>query len=101
MTEFQKSMAVQWTQVCSLNMSWIVQLFSVVRDVAGFGNEVAAAPYFTDASILTPATGEPPTAVIGPGELALAHQTDEYCLVSRIEEATEIYSRTIRNWCGL
>ena len=58
-----------------------------------FGDKPAAAPYFTDASVLTPAIGSPPTAIIGPGELALAHQTDEYCLVSRIEQAAEIYSR--------
>ena len=58
-------------------------------------------PYFTDASVLTPAIGSPPTAIIGPGELALAHQTDEYCLVSRIEQATKIYSRMIRSWCAV
>jgi len=54
-----------------------------------------------NASVLTPAIGSPPTAIIGPGELALAHQTDEYCLVSRIEQATEIYPRMIRSWCGI
>ncbi|HXX07792.1 MAG TPA: M20 family metallopeptidase [Pseudolabrys sp.] len=81
--------------------TWIDQISRIVHDVAGFPNEIAAAPYFTDASILTPATGAPPTAIIGPGELALAHQTDEYCFVSRIEEATEIYARMIRNWCGI
>jgi succinyl-diaminopimelate desuccinylase len=80
---------------------WIGEVFRITRDVAGFGEEIAAAPYFTDASVLTPAMGSPPTAVIGPGELALAHQTDEYCFVSRIEEATEIYSRMIRSWCGI
>jgi len=80
---------------------WIAQMFGIVHDVAGFNKEIAAAPYFTDASILTPATGEPPTAIIGPGELTLAHQTDEYCFVSRIEQATEIYSQMIRNWCGV
>jgi len=48
---------------------------------------------------LTPALGSPPTVIIGPGELALAHQTDEYCLVARIERATEIYGRLIRQWC--
>jgi len=32
---------------------------------------------------------------------ASAHQTDEYCLVSRIEQATEIYSRMMRSWCGV
>ncbi|MGA7025716.1 MAG: M20/M25/M40 family metallo-hydrolase [Pseudolabrys sp.] len=73
----------------------------MAHDVAGFDSDPAGAPYFTDASVLTPAIGSPPTAIIGPGELALAHQTDEYCLVSRIEQATEIYSRMIRNWCGV
>ncbi|HEY6755210.1 MAG TPA: M20 family metallopeptidase [Pseudolabrys sp.] len=80
---------------------WIGEVLRTARDVAGFGNEIAAAPYFTDASVLTPAIGSPPTAIIGPGELALAHQTDEFCLVSRIEQATEIYSRMIRHWSGI
>jgi succinyl-diaminopimelate desuccinylase len=69
-------------------------VFRITREVAGIGKP-AAAPYFTDASVLTPAIGSPPTAIIGPGELALAHQTDEYCLVSRIE------SRMIRSWCSV
>src|SRR5215467_15389690 len=80
---------------------WIGDVFRIADDIAGCGDEIAAAPYFTDASILAPAIGSPPTAVLGPGELAMAHQTDEYCRVSRIEEATEIYSRLVRNWCGL
>ena len=80
---------------------WIGEVFRITRAVVGFGDEIASAPYFTDASVLTPAIGSPPTAVIGPGELALAHQTDEFCFVSRIEVATEIYSRVIRSWCGI
>ena len=76
-------------------------MLRITREVAGFGDRPAAAPYFTDASVLTPAIGSPPTAIIGPGELALAHQTDEYCLVSRIEQATKIYSRMIRSWCAV
>jgi succinyl-diaminopimelate desuccinylase len=80
---------------------WMADAFRLIGDVTGFGDEIAAAPYFTDGSILTPALGSPPTAILGPGELTLAHQTNEYCLVSRIEEATEIYSRLLKNWCGL
>ena len=57
------------------------------------------APYFTDASALTPALGHVPTVVIGPGEMAQAHQTDEYCLVSRVEEAFEIYRELMREMC--
>jgi len=35
--------------------------------------EPASAPYFTDASILTPAFGGIPTVILGPGELVQAH----------------------------
>jgi succinyl-diaminopimelate desuccinylase len=81
------------------NDAWIGKVVRTAREIAGVSGELGAAPYFTDASILTPALGTPPTAIIGPGELELAHQTDEYCFVSRIEQATEIYSAIIRDWC--
>jgi acetylornithine deacetylase/succinyl-diaminopimelate desuccinylase-like protein len=31
----------------------------------------------------------------------MAHQTDEYCHVARIEEAAELYTDVIRRWCGI
>jgi succinyl-diaminopimelate desuccinylase len=62
--------------------------------------EPGAATYFTDASVLTPAFGGIPTVVLGPGEMALCHQTDEYCLVSRIEAATSAYVRIAQKVCG-
>jgi succinyl-diaminopimelate desuccinylase len=80
---------------------WISEVFQVARNVEGIDNDIGAAPYFTDASALTPAFGSPPTVIIGPGELALAHQTDEYCQVSRIERATEMYTQLVRNWCRI
>ena len=83
------------------NDAWIGEVFRIAREIGGVDDEIGAAPYFTDASVLTPAIGSPPTAIIGPGELALAHQTDEYCLVSRIEQATALYSRVIEHWCKI
>ena len=59
-----------------------------------------AVPYFTDASILTPAMGHPPTMILGPGEPGQAHRTDEYCETAMIEAATEIYRRLIESWAG-
>lgn len=59
----------------------------------------AGAPYFTDASALVPALGDVPTVVIGPGETAQAHRTDEHCVVERIREATELYADLIRRLC--
>ena len=81
--------------------NWIGEARRTAQEVAGVGDEIGAAPYFTDASVLTPALGSPPTVILGPGELAQAHQTDEYCFVSRIEQATEIYARLIQSWCAL
>ncbi len=83
------------------NDPWISEVFQVARNIETGDNNIGAAPYFTDASALTAALGSPPTVIIGPGELELAHQTDEYCLVSRVENAAEIYSQLIRRWCRL
>lgn len=81
--------------------AWLREVFSVVGDVTGETPEARGAPYFTDASALAPAYGNPPTVVLGPGEAAMAHQTDEYCVVARIEEAVEIYLEVMRRWCGI
>jgi succinyl-diaminopimelate desuccinylase len=64
------------------------------------GTKPGSATYFSDASVLTPAYGFVPTVVLGPGEMALCHQTDEYCIVDRIEQAVEAYGRIARSWCG-
>jgi succinyl-diaminopimelate desuccinylase len=62
---------------------------------------VAAAPYFTDASALTPAMGGPPTIILGPGETAMAHQTDEYCEIPRIEQAVALFTAIGQRWCDI
>jgi succinyl-diaminopimelate desuccinylase len=80
---------------------WIRDVFEIVQRITGDRMEIATAPYFSDASALSPELGSPPTVILGPGELALAHQTDEYCLVNRLSEAAEIYTALIRNWCVL
>jgi len=78
---------------------WIASVFATVLAVTGSSPQTAmSAPYFTDASVLKPALGDPPTVVLGPGEPGMAHQTDEFCLVDRIRGATEIYARLIEQW---
>jgi succinyl-diaminopimelate desuccinylase len=88
-----------WTEPST---PWIAEVYDVVRGVTGEdqGLEPRTAPYFTDASALTPAFGNPPTIILGPGEAAKAHQTDEYCSVRRIHEATDIYARLAMKWCN-
>lgn len=80
---------------------WMQQVFGVVSNMTDWSPAIETATYFTDASALTPAYGGPPTVVLGPGEAALAHQTDEYCFVERIDEATDIYVEITKRWCGI
>jgi succinyl-diaminopimelate desuccinylase len=80
---------------------WVQQVFEIVTPVLGVAPEVRAAPYGTDASALKPAYGGVPTVILGPGELALAHQTDEYCLIERVRQAVDAYIEIARRWCRI
>ena len=64
------------------------------------GPEARTAPYMTDAANLRKVYGAAPTLVLGPGEAAMAHQTDEYCNMERIRQSVAIYEAIIRDWCG-
>jgi len=80
---------------------WVQEVFELATPIVGGRSEARGAPYFTDASELTPAYGNPPTLILGPGELELAHKTDEYCRVDRLEQAVELYEQIARRWCRL
>lgn len=79
---------------------WVREVYEIVAPVLGETIEPRGASYFTDAAALTPAYGGPPTVILGPGEPAMAHRTDEYCLVERIEQAVEVYAEIIERWCA-
>jgi succinyl-diaminopimelate desuccinylase len=79
---------------------FVQRVREITAKVTGEQTPPGTATYFTDASVLTPAYGGVPTVVLGPGEMALCHQTDEHCRVARIEQAVEIYAQVARDWCG-
>lgn len=72
-----------------------------MQAVMGHAAAASGATYFTDAAYLTPAFGGPPTVILGPGEPAMAHQTDEYCRIDRLNQAVAAYTELTRRWCGL
>ena len=45
--------------------------------------------------------GAVPTVILGPGQPELAHQTDEWCSIKRLDESVEIFERVMREWNGL
>ena len=71
----------------------------VVYEVCGVNPETQnlrkSLPYMTDGAVLQQLYGGVPTVILGPGQPEIAHQTDEFCYVSKIEEAVEIYKNII------
>jgi succinyl-diaminopimelate desuccinylase len=78
---------------------WIQHVYDVTARVTGARPAPRTLPYFTDGSILAHAYGGVPTVILGPGDAELAHQTNEYCVVERIEQAAGIFERIADQWC--
>lgn len=55
-------------------------------------------PYLTDGSVLQKVYGGAPTIILGPGDPEMAHKTDEFCHVSKLEESYRIYREIILKW---
>lgn len=87
------------------NNAWVAMVYRLCQPLHAEPLMSRVVPYFTDASLLLPALGNPPCIILGPGEPAMAHQTDEYCLLSRLAEAELLYGTLIREhdrldtWC--
>jgi succinyl-diaminopimelate desuccinylase len=83
----------------SARCPWIDEIFKSASEVLGALPEPDIITYFTDAPALLAAFGNPPAVIWGPGEASQAHQTDEYCYVHRIREATRMYRKAAEKWC--
>lgn len=84
-----------WT---SPQLPWARRVADLTGRITGATPGVQTATYFTDASVLAPALGGAPTLILGPGEPTQAHQTDEWCEVTRIQQAVTIYREVIADW---
>lgn len=78
---------------------WIKTVLDICAKQLGNKPALQGANYFSDACALQPTYKGAPVVILGPGESRMAHQTDEYCLVSKIEQAVRIYSEIIGSWC--
>ena len=85
-----------WTEP---HEEWVGRVYGIVREQLGIVPEPRTAPYMTDAANLLKVYGGAPTLVLGPGEAAQAHQTDEYCSQERVRQAVALYEAVIRDWC--
>jgi succinyl-diaminopimelate desuccinylase len=86
-----------WTEP---NEEWVQRVFAICKPILKEAPVARAMPYMTDAVNLRKVYNGAPTLVLGPGEAAMAHQTDEYCNMERIRQSVEIYEAIIQDWCG-
>jgi len=77
---------------------WIQRVFEICKPYVGEAPSARTAPYMTDAANLLKVYAGAPTVVLGPGEAAMAHQTDEYASMERIRQSVAIYESLIRDW---
>ncbi|MBI3374107.1 MAG: M20 family metallopeptidase [Betaproteobacteria bacterium] len=87
-----------WTQP---DDEWVQRVFEICKPILNETPEPRTAPYMTDAANLLKVYPGAPTLVLGPGEAAMAHQTDEYCSLERVGQSVAIYEAIIRDWCGV
>jgi succinyl-diaminopimelate desuccinylase len=78
---------------------WVQRVFEICKPYLDESPQARTAPYMTDAANLLKTYAGAPTVVLGPGEAAMAHQTDEYCSMERIRQSVAIYEALIRDWC--
>ena len=82
----------------SPDSDWMRQVFTAAERRIGERPQARSATYFTDAAVLNAVYRDVPICVLGPGEPQLAHQTDEYCLVDRVDQSVDIYAELLREW---
>lgn len=96
--EVFSDMNAVWTEP---EQEWVQRVFEISGKHLGARPEPRAQTYNTDAGNLLKVYRGVPTVVLGPGEAAQAHQTDEYVSMERIRQSVAIYEDLIRDWCRM
>ena len=81
---------------------WVQEVFDACTPFLGGRPQPATITFSTDGADLKRGFGgKVPAVILGPGEPKLAHQTDEWCSVNRIEQSVDLFSTLMRRWCGI
>ena len=79
---------------------WIQQVFEICAPLLESRPVPRTITFSTDGADLKRGFGGPPAVILGPGEPKLAHQTDEWCSLARIEQAVDLFRTLMQRWCG-
>lgn len=79
---------------------WVQEVFEICTPLLDGRPTPKTITFSTDGSDLKRGFGGPPVVILGPGEPTLAHQTDEWCSMAKIEASTDLFGQLMRRWCG-
>lgn len=79
---------------------WVQEVFEACTPLLGGRPTPKTITFSTDGADLKRGFGGPPAVILGPGEPMLAHQTDEWCSLSRVEQSVDLFRTLMRRWCG-
>lgn len=77
---------------------WVQHVFEACAPYLGERPAPKTITFSTDGADLKRGFGGVPAVVLGPGEPRLAHQTDEWCSITRIGQSTELFRGLMRDW---
>jgi succinyl-diaminopimelate desuccinylase len=80
---------------------WVQEVFELCTPLLDGRPVPRTITFSTDGADLKRGYGGPPAVILGPGEPTLAHQTDEWCSMGRIEQSTALFGELMRKWCGI
>jgi len=77
---------------------WIQQVFETCAPLLGERPTPKTITFSTDGADLKRGFGGPPAVILGPGEPKLAHQTDEWCSMARIDASVDLFRTLMGRW---
>lgn len=77
---------------------WVQRVFAACTPYLDAPPAPKTITFSTDGADLKRGFGGPPAVVLGPGEPKLAHQTDEWCSMTRIDASTELFRALMQDW---
>ncbi|HUJ01781.1 MAG TPA: M20 family metallopeptidase [Usitatibacter sp.] len=81
--------------------AWVQSVFEACTPYLGGRPTPKTITFSTDGADLRRGFGgDVPAVILGPGEPQLAHQTDEWCSMARIEQSVELFGGLMRRWNG-
>ena len=80
---------------------WIAEVFDICAPFLDGRPLPKTITFSTDGADLKRGYGgTAPAVILGPGEPHLAHQTDEWCSMNRIEQSVDVFRTLMRRWCA-